>query len=53
MKVKDKQTDKIEILISKTTNSYLITQTKLTEKGINCNNWFTEEVFKKRFEILN
>lgn len=53
MKVKDKQTGKIETVINKTTNSFLVTQTKLTENGINCDNWFTEADFNKRFEILN
>lgn len=53
MKVKDKQTGKIEIVINKTTNSYLVTQTKLTNNGISCDNWFTETDFNKRFQILN
>lgn len=53
MKVKDKETSKIETVINKTTNTYLVTQTKITKKGINCDNWFTEKDFKDRFEILN
>lgn len=52
MKVKDKITGKIEMVIEKTTNSFLVTQTKLTETGINCYNWFDEMSFKKRFEEI-
>lgn len=50
MKVKDKITGKIETVLEKTSNSYLVTQTKLTDKGVNCDNWFEEGAFKKRFE---
>jgi hypothetical protein len=52
MKVKDNITGKIETVIQTTTNSYLVTQTKLTDKGINCDNWFDENTFKKRFEKI-
>jgi hypothetical protein len=49
MKVKDNKTGKDEVVLETTSNSYLVTQTKLTDKGINCSNWFTEAEFKKRF----
>lgn len=52
MKVKDKITGKIETVFEQTSNSYLVTQTKLTERGVNCTNWFEEGTFKKRFEII-
>lgn len=52
MKVKDNITDKIETVIKTTTNSYLVTQTKLTDKGINCDQWFEEREFIKRFEKI-
>jgi hypothetical protein len=52
MKVKDKITGKIETVIQTTSNSYLVTQTKLTNKGINCDQWFEEKEFKKRFEEI-
>lgn len=52
MKVKDKKTGKEEVVLKTTTNSYLVTQTKLTDEGINCDNWFTEKDFKERFEII-
>lgn len=52
MKVKDKVTGKIEVVIEKTSNSYNVTQTRLSEKGINCTNWFAEKDFVKRFEII-
>ena len=52
MKVKDKETEKIEKVLKKTSNSYLVSQTKLTSKGINCDQWFDEREFKKRFEEI-
>lgn len=52
MKVKDTKTGKIEVVKERTTNSYLVTQTKLTERGISCDNWFTEKDFNDRFKIL-
>lgn len=52
MKLRDKETNKIEQLVSKTQNSYCVTQTKLTKHGISCTQWFTEKDFKKRFEII-
>lgn len=53
MKVLDKHTGKEEVVIKQTYNSYLVTQTKLTERGINCTNWFEYKAFNKRFTILN
>jgi hypothetical protein len=50
MKVKDKQTGKIETVIDKTINSFCVTRTKLTEDGINCTQWFTQGDFYKKFE---
>ena len=38
MKLKDKRTNKIETLVDKTENSYCVTQTKLTDQGINLHN---------------
>jgi hypothetical protein len=52
MKVKDKRTNKEEKVIDKTINSFCVTQSKLTENGINCTQWFTEQDFYKRFDIL-
>jgi hypothetical protein len=53
MLVKDKKTGKIETVIETTGTSYLITLTKLSSKGINCTNWFTEDGFVRRFEKIN
>lgn len=44
-KIKDLKTGKDEIVKDKTSNSYLISQTKLTDKGINCDNWYEEIYF--------
>lgn len=50
MKIKDKKTGKIEIVINKTSNSFEVTRSKLTEAGVNCTNWFTERDFKDQFD---
>jgi hypothetical protein len=52
MKVRDKQTGKIESVVDKHNNSLCLTQTKLTKHGINCTQWFHLNDFHKRFEIL-
>jgi hypothetical protein len=52
MKVKDKKTNKEEKVIDKTVNSFCVTQGKLSKEGIDCTQWFTEQDFCKRFEIL-
>lgn len=52
MQVLDKLTNKIEMILEETSNSYLITQTKRTEKGINCSNWFDSKTFNERFKII-
>jgi hypothetical protein len=52
MTVKDKTTGKVEVVLDTTTNSYLVTLSKLTEAGINCSQWFTEKEFNTRFEIV-
>jgi hypothetical protein len=52
MKLKDKKTNKTELLIDKTFNSFCVTQSKLGEDGINCTQWFTDFDFFKRFEIV-
>ncbi len=52
MKVRDKQTIKIETVIDKTINSFCVTRTKLTEEGINCTQWFTQGDFYKKFEEI-
>jgi len=48
--VTDKTTGKVETVLETTTNSYLVTLSKLTEAGINCSQWFTEKEFNTRFE---
>lgn len=50
--VKDLDTNKIESVINITTNSILITQTKLTKDGINCSQWFNDKQFEKKFLVL-
>ena len=52
MKVIDKKTGKEEEVVDATVNSYNVTQTKLSDKGINCTQWFSEKDFEKRFEIV-
>ena len=52
MNILDKETGKIEKILNRTSNSYLITQTKLTSDGINCDHWFTERAFLERFHTL-
>lgn len=51
--VLDTKTGKIEKIIERTSNSLLITQTKVTDKGINCTNWYNmdDRNFKDRFII--
>lgn len=52
-KILDTKTGKLEEILQKTSSSILITQTKLSEKGINCTNWYNinDKVFKDRFKI--
>ena len=51
-KVFDTETSKTESIKDFTNNSILVTQTKTSAKGINCDNWFEEQKFKKRFRVL-
>lgn len=51
-KVRDIETGKIEIIKDATDSSVLITRTKLSEAGINCDNWFEKQKFYKSFEII-
>lgn len=51
-KVIDTFTGKTETVVNSTSNSFEVTQSKLTEAGIDCSNWFTAENFKKRFNHL-
>ena len=53
-KIKDLETGKIESIINTTSNSVEITQTKLTEHGINCSQWFEygDKRFNKHFELI-
>lgn len=51
MEVLDKRTGKTEQVLDKTSNSFLITQTKLTDAGINCTQWFTDKEFERQFEV--
>lgn len=44
-----KRTGKTELLIETTVSSFNVTQTKTTNKGIDCTQWFTEEDFNKWF----
>jgi len=53
MKVTDTKTKKTETVLETTSSSYLVTQTKLTKKGINCTQWFFEEDFNKRFKKID
>lgn len=54
MKVLDKETGLTETVIDTVSTSisisYLVTQTKRTEDGINCTQWFPDYKFDKRFE---
>lgn len=45
-------TDKIEVILDKTNNSIEVSQTKLSDKGINCSNWFTKGDFNRRFKYI-
>lgn len=45
----DMQTGNIETVVNKTSNSFEVTQTKLSAAGINCTQWFEEKEFLKRF----
>ena len=42
---------KTEQILEITSNSVLITRTKRSKKGINCNHWFKIEDFDKEFKI--
>ncbi len=46
----DTYTGKVETLLDKTSNSYLMTQTKLTDKGVDCTHWFNQRDFTERFK---
>jgi len=46
-------TGNIEYVVESTSNSYLVTRTKLKEGGINCKGWFTQKEFDKKFKILD
>lgn len=48
--VVDKKTKFVEKVLDKTTNSFLVTRTKVSEHGINCDQWFTEKDFKDKFK---
>jgi hypothetical protein len=53
MQVLDKRFNKKETIIETTVSSFNVTQTKKSEKGINCTQWFTEENFNKIFKFLD
>jgi hypothetical protein len=58
MNVRDKETGKTEEVLDRTgsttgSTSFLVTQTKLSEDGINCSQWFPDYKFDKRFEIIS
>jgi len=52
-RVKDKETNNIELILDETKNSFLISRTKLAKEGISCSQWFTDREFEKKFEIIN
>lgn len=52
VQVFDTLTFKIECIIDRTSNSILISQSKMSRNGISCNQWFTETDYKKRFSDL-
>lgn len=52
MKYLDTKTKKIETLLDKTSSSFLMTQTKLSNKGINCDHWFSFKDFNERFKKI-
>lgn len=47
----DKKTKKVEKVLDRTKNSFLVTRTKISDRGINCDQWFTDGDFKKRFSL--
>ena len=51
MNVTDKETGFEEKIKEMTHNSYLVAQSKRSEHGINCDQWFTDKEFEKRFTI--
>lgn len=53
MKVFDLDTGNIEYVVESTSNSHLVTRTKLKDGGINCRGWFTQKEFDKKFKILD
>jgi hypothetical protein len=48
----DKKTGKLEVMLECSKNSYLMSQSKLTERGIDTKNWFDEKRFDERFRGL-
>lgn len=42
----------LDKITNKTSNSFLVTQSKNSDKGINCDQWFDDKTFNKRFSIL-
>jgi hypothetical protein len=48
----DKKTGKLEVMLERSKNSYLMSQSKLTERGIDTKNWFDEKRFDERFRGL-
>jgi hypothetical protein len=48
----DKKTGKLEAMLEQTKNSYLMSQSKLTERGIDTKNWFDQKRFDERFQEL-
>ena len=48
--ITDQETGKEEKILEVTSNSYLVSQTKTNDKGINCDQWFDEKSFNKRFK---
>lgn len=51
--VLDKRFNKKEKIVETSISSFNITQTKKSEKGIDCTQWFTEENFNKIFKFID
>lgn len=51
IKILDTKTKRSELLLQKTSNSYLVTQGKTSKKGVDCDNWYAEREFNERFKF--
>jgi len=53
LKVLHKRFNKPELILETTISSFKISQTRKSNKGIDCFQWFTEERFNKEFKFLD